>query len=129
MSIFSLLQIFLINLIWSSVSIIVKVEFRFAALACFLRIFTQIEWNVPSQERPVAVDPSILLTLVCISFAALLVKVTDKIWLGKALFVFIIWAILDVKTLVFPEPAPATIYNGPSTCITASFCALFKLSR
>ena len=43
MSIFSDLQIFLISLIWSSVSIIVKFEFNPAAGACFLKSFAQIE--------------------------------------------------------------------------------------
>ena len=78
-SIFSALQIFLISRIWSSESIIVKLEFKFAADACFLNIFAQIEWNVPSQDSPTAVDPRILLTLFCISFAALLVNVTARI--------------------------------------------------
>ena len=40
---------------------------------------------------------------------------------GNALFSLIICAILDVKTLVFPDPAPATISRGPSRCNTASF--------
>ena len=31
-------------------------------------------------------------------------------------------AILEVKTFVLPEPAPATIKSGPSECNTASFC-------
>ena len=76
---------------------------------------------MPSQERPVAAEPSILLTLVCISFAALLVKVTDKIWLGNAFFSLIMCAILEVNTFVFPDPAPATINKGPSKYNTASF--------
>ena len=33
----------------------------------------------------------------------------------------IIFAILEVKTLVLPDPAPATIKSGPSRCNTASF--------
>ena len=59
MSIFSLLHIFLLSLIWSSVSIIVKFELRPTAEACFLKSFAQMEWNVPSQERPMAEDPRI----------------------------------------------------------------------
>ena len=35
---------------------------------------------------------------------------------------------LVVNTLVFPEPAPATIKFGPSVLNTASFCSLFKFS-
>ena len=50
-SIFSALQIFLINLVWSSVSIIVKFELRLAAEACFLNSLAHIEWNVPSQDK------------------------------------------------------------------------------
>ena len=108
---------------------IVKFDFRFAADACFRNNFAQIEWNVPSHESPIAVEPKILLTLFCISLAALLVKVTAKIWLGKAFLSFIILAILEVKTLVFPDPAPATIKSGPSRCITASFWASFKFFK
>ena len=63
-------------------SMMVKFEFNCAAEACFLNSFAQIEWNVPSQERPTAADPKILLTLFCISLAALFVNVTARIWLG-----------------------------------------------
>ena len=129
MSIFSALHIFLINLTWSSVSIIVKFEVNPAAGACFLSSFAHIEWKVPSQESPIASEFNIELTLFCISFAALLVKVTDKIWFGKAFFSLIIWAILEVRTFVFPDPAPATISNGPSRYKTASFWALFRLFK
>ena len=40
-----------------------------------------------------------------------------------------ILAILHVSTLVFPEPAPATISTGPSTQATAFFCSLFSPSK
>ena len=53
-SIFSDLQIFLINLIWSSWSIIVKLAFNPTACACFLNSLAQIEWKVPSHESPIA---------------------------------------------------------------------------
>ena len=43
MSIFSALHIFLINLTWSSVSMIVKLEVNPAAGACFLNSFAQME--------------------------------------------------------------------------------------
>ena len=36
------------------------------------------------------------------------------------------YAILLVKTVVLPVPAPATIKRGPSPKTTASFCSLFK---
>ena len=129
MSIFSDLHIFLINLCWSSESIIVKFEVSFTAEACFLNNFAQIEWKVPSQERPIASFCNIELILFCISLAALFVKVTDNIWFGNAFFSLIIWAILAVRPLVFPDPAPATISSGPSVYKTASFWALFKLFR
>ena len=125
-SIFSDLQIFLINLDWSSVSIIVKLDFKFTAGACLLNSLAQIEWKVPSHGKPVVLVLRIAPTLFCISFAALLVKVTANIWFGKALFSFIKFAILEVSTLVLPEPAPATIKRGPSRWVTAFFCASFK---
>ena len=81
---------------------------------------------MPSQGNPVASELRIELTLFCISFAALFVNVTESIWLGNAFFSLIICAILDVRTLVFPDPAPATINNGPSRHRTASFWALFR---
>ena len=36
---------------------------------------------------------------------------------------------VDVNTLVFPEPAPATTRDGPSTFSTAAFCCSFNPSR
>ena len=36
---------------------------------------------------------------------------------------------LVVKTLVLPDPAPATIKFGPSVSNTAFFCSVFKLSN
>ena len=69
---------------------------------------------MPSQGKPVASFFSNLLTLSCISFAALFVKVTANIWFGKAFFSFMRLTILEVSTLVLPEPAPATINSGPS---------------
>ena len=112
-SIFSADIICFINLIWSSVSIIVKFEFSPTAAACFLKSFAQIEWKVPSHDNPIASVFRIKLTLFCISLAALFVNVTERIWFGKAFFDLIICAILEVKTLVLPEPAPATISKGP----------------
>ena len=61
------------------------------------------------------------LILFCISLAALLVKVTASISFGNAKFFSTIFAILDVRTFVLPEPAPATINSGPDVCKTASF--------
>ena len=39
-----------------------KLDFKLAADACFLRSLAQIEWKVPSQDSPTADDPKILLT-------------------------------------------------------------------
>lgn len=36
------------------------------------------------------------------------------------------WAILNVITRVFPEPAPAIIKIGPFIVITASYCSGFN---
>ena len=83
---------------------------------------------MPSQGTATDFSLTYLRTLLCISFAALLVKVTQRIWLAQAFFVLMICASLVVKTLVFPEPAPATIKLGPSVLNTASFCSLFKFS-
>ena len=129
MSTFSALHIFLISLTWSSWSIIEKLLLSPTASACFLRSFALIEWKVPSHGNPVASFLSNLETLNCISFAALFVKVTAKIWFGNALFFFIICAILEVRTLVLPDPAPATIKRGPSKHSTASLWFSFKLLK
>src|SRR3989338_554842 len=63
-----------------------------------------------------------------ISFAALLVKVTARIFSGATP-----WrmssAMRSVMTLVFPAPAPATIRSGPSLWRTARFCASLSPSR
>ena len=63
-----------------------------------------------------------------ISLDALLVKVNERILNGLIPF-FIKWAILYVKTLVFPDPAPAMTIIGPSICSTACFCSGFKLFK
>ena len=57
----------------------------------------------------------------CISLAALLVNVTQRIWFGQAFFCFIICTTLEVKSFVFPDPAPATIRQGTSGFNIASF--------
>src|SRR3989338_2059613 len=64
---------------------------------------------------------------VLISPAALLVKVTAKIFSGLAPFA-IRYLIRSVITLVFPAPAPAITKTGPSVASTASFCLEFSLS-
>ena len=56
----------------------------------------------------------------------LLVKVIAKILYGLTPTSSIKYAILVVKTFVFPLPAPANIKIGPSVVKTASFCSLFN---
>ena len=64
-----------------------------------------------------------------ISLAALLVKVTMRIWCGEISFSRIRYATLWVRTRVFPDPAPARIRIGPSVATTAFCCASFKYVR
>ena len=56
--------------------------------------------------------PTRSVTLSFISPAALLVKVIAKISWGLTPRSLIKWAMRLVKTLVLPEPAPATINSG-----------------
>ena len=60
------------------------------------------------------------------SFAALFVKVIAKIFHGKIFFSPIKYAILCVRTFVFPLPAPAITKHGPSVFTTASYCLSFN---
>ena len=48
-------------------------------------------------------------------------KVKISIFSGLAIFFFKRYPIFEMITLVFPEPAPATITSGPEVCKTASF--------
>ena len=73
-------------------------------------------------------SPIILPIRSFISLAALLVNVTAKMFLGRTPC-FIMYAIRVVKTFVFPEPAPASINNGPCVVFTASCCSLLRFSN
>ena len=64
-----------------------------------------------------------------ISRAALLVKVTARIWLGQALRVAIRWARRAVSAAVLPVPAPASTSTGPSVVSTASRWGGFRPCR
>ena len=59
----------------------------------------------------------------CISWAALLVKVTARICHGLARLVRRICAKRVVSTRVLPVPAPARTRRGPSVVSTASRCS------
>src|SRR5271165_6704115 len=67
--------------------------------------------------------PTISPTRCFISRAALLVKVTARISLGRARPVARIWAMRTVSTRVLPVPAPASTRTGPSSVSTASRCS------
>ena len=69
----------MITRIWSSTSRMVKLFFSPTSSACRRRIFTPIEWKVPSQGMPSTICPTIWPTRSFISRAALLVKVTARI--------------------------------------------------
>ena len=72
--------------------------------------------------------PTILAILSFISVAAFFVKVKASILDGSTPFDKA-KAILLVKTLVFPDPAPATISTGPSISLTACLCSAFSPSK
>src|SRR5210317_1556860 len=91
------------------------------------RIRTHAEWKVEI-HIPVAASPINPLMRSRISPAALLVKVMARIWLGHASRVCSKPAIRLVKTLVFPEPAPATIKRAGPRYSTASACRGFNPS-
>ena len=79
---------------------------------------------MPSMAPPVIAE-----TRSFISRAALLVKVTARIWLGQALRVAIRWARRAVSAAVLPVPAPASTSTGPSVVSTASRCGGFRPAR
>ena len=106
-----------------------KFEFRVPSSADWARrIRTQIEWNVATHIRS-ACGPTSVATLSRISAAALLVNVMARICPGCAPPSASRYAIRRVSTLVLPEPAPATINNGPPRCVTAAACCGLSPSR
>ncbi len=93
-----------------------------------LRNFIKMEWNVPARSLYVRLFPTAAAILSRISPAALLVNVSARISSGFTPWA-IRFAILQVRTLVFPLPAPAMIRHGPSMFSTALACALFNPSK
>ena len=81
-----------------------------------------MEWKVPIWILLDFLSPTMRAILSFISEAAFLVKVRARILDGSEPFPRML-AILLVSTLVFPEPAPATMRTGPSVHSTASFCS------
>ncbi|CAB4748678.1 unannotated protein [freshwater metagenome] len=83
------------------------------------RIRTHALWKVDTHMTR-ARAPTSSATRSFISPAALFVKVMARISPGWASPVASRWAIRRVSTLVLPEPAPATMSNGPPRCSTAA---------
>ena len=86
-------------------------------------------WKVPSHGIDSIAPPEMALIRSFISRAALLVKVTARIWLGQARRVAMIWARRAVSAAVLPVPAPASISTGPSVVRTASRCGGLRPAR
>src|SRR3954469_14103730 len=80
---------------------------------------TQAAWNVLTHILR-ATGPTRASTRWRISSAALLVKVMARMAKGLTPSSSIRWAMRWVRTLVLPEPAPATTSSGPSPWTTAS---------
>ncbi len=89
------------------------------AAASRRRMRTQAEWNVLTHILR-ATGPTRLATRSRISSAALLVKVMARMRMGLTPCSPTRWAMRWVRTLVLPEPAPATTSSGPSVWTTAS---------
>src|SRR6516164_896706 len=85
------------------------------------RIRTHAEWKVETHIRS-ATGPTSRATRWRISSAALLVKVMARISNGEIPCSAISQAIRWVRTLVLPDPAPATTSKGPPGWVTASAC-------
>ena len=115
--------------IWSSTSRIVKFVLRPTSSAWRRRIFTPMEWKVPSHGMPSTASPTISPMRCFISRAALLVKVTARISDGRARPRVRMWTIRVVSTRVLPVPAPASTSTGPSSVTTASRCSGLSPSR
>jgi len=77
---------------------------------------------------PLTLIGSIAASRVCISFAALLVKVTARICAGEACPVEISQAMRVVSTRVLPDPAPARISACAGGKVTAASCGSLSLS-
>src|ERR1041385_457984 len=83
-------------------------------------------WKGPIQ-RPAGAGARRVATRCFISPAALLVKVTAKIFSARTPCSSISTAIRVVSTRVLPEPAPARTSSGPCTWATASRCSGLRL--
>ena len=104
--------------IWSSVSMMVKLERNPASSACRRSRRAPMAWKVPN-HRPSVDRPISSPTLCDISRAALLVKVTARTCQGVARPVARMRASRTVSTRVLPVPAPARTRTGPSSASAA----------
>ena len=107
----------------------VKSDFRPTSSAWRRSTLVPIEWKVPSQGMPSAIEPTSAPTRSFISRAALLVKVTARMSNGRAFAVAIRWAMRVVSTRVLPVPAPASTSTGPSVASTAWRCSGLRPAR
>jgi hypothetical protein len=106
----------------------VKFDFRSTSSAWRRNSFTQIAWKVPSHGIPSTASPNSAPTRPFISRAALLVKVTARISLGRA---------CRCQQMRDPGGQRAGLagararqhQTGPSSRSTASRCAGFSPSR
>ena len=104
----------------------VKFDFSPTSSACRRRILVEIAWKVPSHAIPSAVGPIRVAMRSFISRAALLVKVTARMFWGRARPVATMWVMRVVSTRVLPVPAPASTSTGPSSASTAARCSGFS---
>ena len=82
----------------------------------------QAEWKVETHIVRIALPPNADSSLSRISLAALFVNVMAKICPGAARPEAMRYPMRDVRTRVFPDPAPATTSSGVPECVTASSC-------
>ena len=82
-------------------------------------------WKVPILMYCALLSPAIAFILWRISFAALFVKVSARMFHGMMPFSSR-YATLYVSTRVFPEPAPAITSDGPSQYSTAALWLSFN---
>ena len=88
--------------------------------------FRQKEWNVQTVSSLAVASPISFLRRSDISSAAFRVKVIATIFFGL-MPDCIIFSILCVRTVVLPDPAPATTRQGPFMCSTALIWSGFIL--
>jgi hypothetical protein len=112
---------------WSWLSRIWKVCGRPASRKCARSMRLHRPWKVPIHMPRVLIG-SIDDSRVCISLAALLVKVTARMPAGDTRPFWISQAIRVVSTRVLPLPAPARIRAGSSGRVTAASCSALRLA-